>query len=84
VNSKTLQYLEQSMAHWIMARDALVFMISSVDKGGIIHRSNVRIAITFVIGWIDTSGRRRISLPETYRDATARAGMVRRSHSRRV
>ena len=44
VNSKTLQYLEQSMAHWIMARDALVFMIPSVDKGGIIHRSNVRIA----------------------------------------
>ena len=44
VQSKTLQYLEQSMAHWIMARDVLAFMIPSVDKDGLIHRSNVRLA----------------------------------------
>ena len=43
VQSKTLQYLEQSMAHWIMARDVLVFMIPSVDKDGLIHRSNIRL-----------------------------------------
>lgn len=44
VQSKTIQYLEQSMAHWIMARDVMVFMIPSVDKDGLIHRSNVRLA----------------------------------------
>ena len=44
VQSKTLQYLEQSMAHWIMARDVMVFMIPSVDKDGIIHRSNIQLA----------------------------------------
>jgi putative glutamine amidotransferase len=44
VQSKTLQYLEQSMAHWIMSHGALVFMIPSVDKDALIHRSNVGIA----------------------------------------
>ena len=44
VHSKTLQYLEQSMAHWVMSRDVLVFMIPSVDKDGIIHRSNIRLS----------------------------------------
>jgi len=68
VNSKTLQYLEQSMAHWIMARDALVFMIPSVDKGGIIHRSNVRIAdyVRHLDGLILQGGADLA--PETYRD----------------
>jgi putative glutamine amidotransferase len=44
VQSKTLQYLEQSMAHWLMSRDVLVFMIPSVDRDGVIHRSNIRLA----------------------------------------
>jgi putative glutamine amidotransferase len=44
VQSKTLQYLEQSMAHWVMSRDVLVFMIPSVDKDGLIHRSNIRLS----------------------------------------
>ena len=44
VQSKTLQYLEHSMAHWIMARDALVFMIPSVDKDSGLHRNNIRLA----------------------------------------
>src|SRR5476649_2847576 len=44
VQSKTLQYLEQSMAHWVMSRDVLVLMIPSVDKDGIIHRSNIRLS----------------------------------------
>ncbi len=44
VQSKTLQYLEQSMAHWVMSRDVLVFMIPSVDKDGIIHRSSIRLS----------------------------------------
>jgi gamma-glutamyl-gamma-aminobutyrate hydrolase PuuD len=44
VQSRTLQYLEQSMAHWLMSRDVLVFMIPSVDRDGILHRSNIRLA----------------------------------------
>lgn len=44
VHSKTLQYLEQSMAHWIMSRDVLAFMIPSVDQDGMIHRSSIRLS----------------------------------------
>ena len=41
---KTLQYLEQSVAHWVMSRDVLVFMVPTVDKDGLLHRSNIRVA----------------------------------------
>ena len=44
LQSKTLQYLEQSVAHWVMSRDVLVFMVPTVDKEGLIHRSNIRVA----------------------------------------
>jgi putative glutamine amidotransferase len=44
LQSKTLQYLEQSVAHWVMSRDVLVFMVPTVDKDGLIHRSNIRVA----------------------------------------
>jgi gamma-glutamyl-gamma-aminobutyrate hydrolase PuuD len=44
IQSKTLQYLEQSIAHWVMSRDVLVFMVPTVDKDGLLHRSEVRLA----------------------------------------
>ena len=44
IQSKTLQYLEQSVAHWVMSRNVLVFMVPTVDKDGLLHRSNVRLA----------------------------------------
>jgi gamma-glutamyl-gamma-aminobutyrate hydrolase PuuD len=44
VRSKTLQYLEQSMAHWVLSRDVLVVMVPSVDKEGLIHRSSIRLS----------------------------------------
>ena len=44
IYTKTLQYLEESVAHWVMSRDVLVLMIPSVDKDGIIHRSNIRLS----------------------------------------
>ena len=44
IYSKTLQYLEQSVAHWVMSRDVLVFMVPCVDKDGLIHRSNIRLS----------------------------------------
>jgi gamma-glutamyl-gamma-aminobutyrate hydrolase PuuD len=44
LQSKTLQYLEQSVAHWVMSRNVLVFMVPTVDKEGLIHRSDIRVA----------------------------------------
>src|SRR5688572_13743681 len=44
LQGKTLQYLEQSVAHWVMSRDVLVFMVPTVDKDGLIHPSNIRVA----------------------------------------
>ena len=32
---KTLQYLEQSIAHWLMAHGALVFMVPTTQAGGL-------------------------------------------------
>lgn len=41
---KKLQYLEQSIAHWLMTANALVFMIPSIEGGGLLRRGNIRIA----------------------------------------
>jgi putative glutamine amidotransferase len=41
--NKTLQYLEQSVAHWIMRRRALAFMLPAIETGGV-ERSSVRIS----------------------------------------
>jgi putative glutamine amidotransferase len=41
---KTLQYLESSIAHWLMASDTLVFMFPSIGVGDVIRRGNIRIA----------------------------------------
>jgi putative glutamine amidotransferase len=44
LQSKSLQYLEQSVAHWVMSRDVMVFMIPSVCGDGIVHRSSIRLS----------------------------------------
>ena len=44
LQSKSLQYLEQSVAHWVMSREVMVFMIPSVSGDGIVHRSSIRLA----------------------------------------
>ncbi len=44
LQTKTLQYLEQTAAHWVMSRDVLVVMVPTVDKDGLLHRSNMRLA----------------------------------------
>lgn len=44
LQARTLQYLEQSVAHWVMSRDVLVLMVPTVDKDGLLHRSNIRLA----------------------------------------
>ncbi|VVE24992.1 peptidase C26 [Pandoraea morbifera] len=43
LRSKTLQYLEESIAHWVMSRDVLVFMIPTVDTQGLLHPSHIRL-----------------------------------------
>lgn len=43
LRSKNLQYLEESIAQWVMSRDVLVFMIPTVNTNGLIHPSNVRL-----------------------------------------
>jgi putative glutamine amidotransferase len=41
---KTLQYLEQSVAHWIMRHGGLVFMIPSIESGSGVQRSSVSVS----------------------------------------
>ena len=43
LRGKTLQYLEESIAQWIMSRDVLVFMIPTVNTNGLLHPSNIRL-----------------------------------------
>ncbi|MFZ6645052.1 gamma-glutamyl-gamma-aminobutyrate hydrolase family protein [Undibacterium sp. TJN25] len=43
LRSKTLQYLEESIAQWVMSRDVLVFMIPTVNTNGLLHPSNIRL-----------------------------------------
>jgi len=40
---KTLQYLEQSVAHWIMRRGVLVFMVPTIDSSASIGRDAVSV-----------------------------------------
>jgi len=40
---KTLQYLEQSMAHWVMSLGALVVMIPTVERESLIRRAHIDI-----------------------------------------
>lgn len=41
---KTLQYLEQSVAHWVMALGALVVMVPTVERESLIRRAYIDIA----------------------------------------
>jgi gamma-glutamyl-gamma-aminobutyrate hydrolase PuuD len=43
LRSKNLQYLEESVAQWVMSRDVLVFMIPTVNTSGMLHPSNIRL-----------------------------------------
>jgi putative glutamine amidotransferase len=40
---RKLQYLEQSLAHWIMAHGALAFMVPTIDTAANARRPNVRV-----------------------------------------
>ena len=38
---KTLQYLEQSVAHWVMEAGALAVMVPTIETGGILRRADL-------------------------------------------
>lgn len=40
---KTLQYLEQSVAHWLLAHQALALMIPAIGRGAAVSRSSVNL-----------------------------------------
>ena len=44
VFTKTLHYLEQSVAHWVMSKDVLVVMIPAIESEGMIARSDMSLA----------------------------------------
>ena len=41
LRARNLQYLEESLAQWVMSRDVLVFMVPTVNTGGKLHPSNI-------------------------------------------
>ena len=43
LHSKTLQMLEQSVAHWVMSRDVLVLMIPTIMRDGLLNRNDIRL-----------------------------------------
>lgn len=65
-HGKTLQYLEQSIAHWIMAHGALAFMIPTIVSGGELQRPapGVRDYVSTLDGLL-LQGGSDVS-PETY------------------
>ena len=44
VYTKTLHYLEQSVAHWVLAKDVLAVMIPAIESEGLIQRSEMSLA----------------------------------------
>jgi len=56
---KTLQYLEQSIAHWILSEGALAFMLPTLEGRGTLHRRavHVRDYIKAVDGLVLQGGR---------------------------
>ena len=44
VYTKTLHYLEQSVAHWVLSKDVLALMITAIESEGLIKRSEMSLA----------------------------------------
>lgn len=43
IGRQEVQYLVESVARWIMSRDALVFMLPAITSAGLIHRSHLSV-----------------------------------------
>ncbi len=44
VYARTLHYLEQSVAHWVLAKDVLAVMIPAIESEGLIRRSEMSLS----------------------------------------
>lgn len=72
VFTKTLHYLEQSVAHWVMSRDVLVMMIPAVESAGMIERSELSLhAYSEHLDGLVLQGGSDLS-PQTYGEAPLR------------
>lgn len=72
LRSKTLQYLEESIAQWVMSRDVMVFMIPTVNTDGILHPSNIRLRdYAKHLDGLVLQGGADVS-PQTYAEAATR------------
>jgi putative glutamine amidotransferase len=72
LRGKTLQYLEESIAHWVMSRDVIVFMIPTVGHQGMLHPSNIRLRdYAKHLDGLLLQGGADVS-PQSYAEASAR------------
>ena len=73
LQSKSLQYLEQSVAHWVMSRQTMVLMIPAVCSDGVVNRSSFRLSdyADFLDGLI-LQGGADVS-PQCYRESPLQA-----------
>jgi len=72
LRGKTLQYLEESIAHWVMSRDVVVFMIPTVGHQGMLHPSNIRLRdYAKHLDGLLLQGGADVS-PQTYAEVSAR------------
>ncbi|WP_043202241.1 gamma-glutamyl-gamma-aminobutyrate hydrolase family protein [Paraburkholderia acidipaludis] len=72
LRGKTLQYLEESIAHWVMSRDVIVFMIPTVGHQGMLHPSNIRLRdYAKHLDGLLLQGGADVS-PQTYAEVSAR------------
>lgn len=69
---KTLQYLEQSLAHWIMANGALAFMIPTLGEGAEVPRGAISMRdYVFALDGLVLQGGADVS-PESYGEQATR------------
>jgi putative glutamine amidotransferase len=72
LRSKTLQYLEESIAQWVMSRDVMVFMIPTVNANGLLHPSKIRLRdYAKHLDGLVLQGGADVS-PQTYSEAATR------------
>lgn len=69
---KTLQYLEQSVAHWLLAHGAMAFMIPAIAQGARVDRSSVSLGdYVRTLDGLVLQGGADVS-PESYGEAPLR------------
>lgn len=69
---KTLQYLEQSIAHWVLSEGALAFMLPTLEGRGSLHRSAVHLRdYVHAIDGLILQGGRDVS-PNSYGEFPSR------------